>query len=122
VKLLNGKCKQYNGIENAESICFCVADLTRPTHISDPASHGKPSIVLGPGTEGLLYLINCTVVLCCPNGPDLVQCATIRGGLLHVGGIRASPRALQINFALPNLQNRVENISPMALQMRFAIW
>jgi hypothetical protein len=35
---------------------------------------------------------------------------------------RASPRALQINFALPNLQKRVENTSPMALQMRFAIW
>ena len=36
--------------------------------------------------------------------------------------VRASPRALQTNFALPYLQKRVENTSPMVLQIRFAIW
>ena len=37
-------------------------------------------------------------------------------------GARASPRALQKNFALPYLQKRVENTPPMVLQIRFAIW
>ena len=36
--------------------------------------------------------------------------------------MRASPRALQTNFALPYLQKRVENTPPMVLQIRFAIW
>jgi len=36
--------------------------------------------------------------------------------------VRASPRALQTNFALLYLQKRVENTPPMVLQIRFAIW
>jgi hypothetical protein len=35
---------------------------------------------------------------------------------------RASPRALQIDFALTYLQKRLENTPPMVLQLRFAIW